>query len=311
MRLPLVLFAFSIALFAAPAAAHPGPHHDIERLTKLLLKDPTRVDWLMARAQAYRLDGQFLQALADLDRAAKLNGDVSLLALERGLSLAGLRRDPEAEAELTKHLTGPRPTAGGYGERAAIRERRGRKAEAVADLTAAIALVPKVDWYLARGRLQESLDRLDDAAKGYRDGLTQCSGAVALRLELLRLEISRGRFDLATDLIDEVLPQADLKTDWYLRRADVQNAAGKPKEAGDDRARALAEAERAVARRPTALRLLMRAKVFIALDQKEQAAADLQAALRKAPSLAEAADLLNRLERKTDTKGPVAPVTTP
>ena len=301
MRRALVLFTFLFAALATPTFAHPGLHHEIERLTKLIQKDPTRTDLLLARAQTYRLDKQYAKAIEDLDRAATLNADASQLALERGLSLSGLGRDDAAVLELTKHLAGSRPMANGYAERAAIRERRRQAAEAIDDWTAAIALVPKVDWYLARGRLQESLDRIDDAANGFREGLSRCTGAVPIRLELLRLEASRGNYEAAISLIDDVLPRAAVKTDWYLRRADVQTAAGKFDAACEDRRIALDEADRAVARRPTAQRLITRAKVLIALDNSTKAAADLKAALQKSPSLAEAEQLLRQIERKDDS----------
>ena len=80
MRHRLVILAFSITAYAAPASAHPGPYHDIERLTKLLASEPGRIDWLMERARAYRFVGQSTRALEDLDRAARLGGDALQIA---------------------------------------------------------------------------------------------------------------------------------------------------------------------------------------------------------------------------------------
>lgn len=297
-RAIIILTFASAAALTEGARAHPGPHHDIERLTKLLAKEPGRVDLLMDRARAYRFDGQAAQALKDLDRAASLNAEPSMIALERGLSLADLGRDSEAEIELTRHLHGPNPKASAYAQRAALRERDRRPDEAIGDYTAALALAADVEWYLRRGRLQESLGRLDDATAGYREGLARCGGAVAIRLEFLRLEMARAHFETATLLIDEALAQAEIKTEWYLRRAEVQAAAGRVEEAMRDRDRALGEADRAVARRPTALRLMARAKVLLEMGCADKAAADLQAALRKAPALIEAAQLLKDIERK-------------
>jgi tetratricopeptide (TPR) repeat protein len=287
-----------VATLTNTVRAHPGPHHDIERLTKFLAKEPDRVDLLIDRARAYRFDGQPAQALADLDRVERLGGDASMIALERGLALVDLRRDSEAEIALNKHLRGPHPKAQAYAVRAALRERDGRRDEAIRDYGAALALAADVEWYLQRGRLQVSLDRSNDAAAGYREGLARCGGAVAIRLELLELEISRRHFDAATRLIDEALAQADIKTDWYLRRAEVQVAADNAAAAARDRERALAEADRAVARRPTALRLVARAKVYVAMKDYPKATADLKVALRKAPTLVEAADLLKTIDGK-------------
>src|SRR5262245_33865386 len=103
-RAILVLSLAFIAAHTDAARAHPGPHHDIERLTKLLAREPGRVDLLMDRARAYRFDGLPARALDDLVRAAQLKGDASDIALERGLALADLKRDSEAEIEFTKHI---------------------------------------------------------------------------------------------------------------------------------------------------------------------------------------------------------------
>ena len=295
------------SILAAPAIAHPGPHHDIERLTIALHTEPNRVDLLLQRGEAYRLDGQLRASLADFDRVGKLAGRSGVLSLERGLTFSAMRRDSEAETELTHHLNGPHPKAVAFAERAIIRQRDHRTKEAIGDYTAAIALVPNIDWYLTRGRLQESLCSFEDAANGYIDGLSRCGGAVAIRLELLRLEIMRRHYDSATKLIDEALAQAEIKSDWYLRRAEIQSAAGKSDEAARDRARALSDAERAVSRRPTALRLLARAKARIALNQNEKAVADLQTALQKTPSLSEATGLLASLRRNSNEKGQGTP----
>lgn len=290
--------------------AHEGPHHDIERLTTQLAAAPNRADWRIARARAFRLDGQFSKALEDLDLAAASGGEASLIAFERGLTYSADRRDEQAERELTKHLSGSSPRASGYAERAVVRERNGRANEAIDDFSAAIALAPKVEWYCARGRLQKSIGRPADAADGLRNGMAKCNGAVAIRLDLLELETARGRIDVATSLIDDVLPQADVKTEWYLRRAVVQDAGGNADQAAADRAQALAEAERAVARRPTAQRLLMRAKAFVALHQVDNAVVDLRAALRRSPSLVEAKQLLEQLAERPAAETPT-PATLP
>lgn len=303
----IAILAFAcVAALSVEVRAHPGPHHDIERLTKLLAREPGRVDLLVDRARAYRFDGQAAHALDDLDRAARLNGDTSVIALERGLALTELGRDSEAEAELTKHLRESNPKASAYAQRAALRERGGRPVEAIRDYTAALALAADVEWYLRRGRLHESQGRLDDAAAGFREGLARCTGAVAIRLELLRLETTQGRFEIATQLIDEAIAQAEIKTDWLLRRAEVHTAAGNAQAAARDRDLALAEADRAVARRPTALRLLGRAKVLMAMGREDKATADLQAAMRKAPALVEAAELLATIQGKVNASVPNA-----
>ncbi len=284
--------------------AHPGAHDEARELSDALAKEPDRIDLRLRRGECYRQEGRLADSLADFDRVRQLAGESRVVSLERGLTLSAMRRDEEAEAELTDYLSTANPRAIAYAERAQVRRRHHRIAEAIDDYASAIALRPNVEWYVTRGRLQESLGKLEDAAKGYRDGLSRCDGAVAIRLELIRLESSRNHFDDAIALIDGILSQADVKTDWYLRRAEINAAAGRPDDAGRDRALAWAEADRAVARRPTATRLIARAKVAIALDRRDRAAADLKAALRKGPAQAEAMALLKSIEDQETPKGP-------
>ena len=62
------------------------------------------------------------------------------------------------------------------------------------------------------------------------------------------------------------------------------------------RAQALAECNRAFAKRPTALHRVARAKVYLALGQLEAAKEDLRLAVQAAPRFTEAQDLLKKLE---------------
>ena len=111
-------------------------------------------------------------------------------------------------------------------ERSSIASARsGRSAEAIADYTAALELEPRVELYLERGELLEAQGRLEEAAQGYRAGLEATHGALLMRLALIRVETARGRHAEALALVDEQLARAGVKTDWYLRRAEVLAAA--------------------------------------------------------------------------------------
>lgn len=208
------------------AGAHPGPHHDIERLTAAIASEPTNLELYVERARNYRLDGNFAESLADCDRASALDSDQRGVWLERGLTLSAMRREAQAEDELSRFCESGAPTHEALAERGRIRERAGRSQPALADYAAALALDGNVQLYLDRGRLQESLGLLDDAASGYREGLAHRRGAATLRLALLRVEIAREKYDAALELIDESLGRSPVKTHWHLQRAEVFDAAG-------------------------------------------------------------------------------------
>jgi tetratricopeptide (TPR) repeat protein len=173
----------------------------------------------------------------------------------------------------------------------------------VADYAAALAAQPEIDWYVERGLLQESLGLLPDAAQGYRDGLARVGDAVVLELALIRVESARGRYDAARQIVDRQLAQAPVKTDWYLRRADLQEAGGNALQARQDRERALEEANQALERNATGIHLLSRARAQAALGRTDDARRDLQVVLQKSPRFTEARELLDELGGANDGKG--------
>lgn len=281
-----------------PALAHPGLHHEIERVTEALRRSPDRIDLLIERAHIYRLDDQPTASLLDLRHARTLDHDNPRIACELGFTLSAMGRDEEADAELTACLDVVTGHAAALAERGRVRSRTGRPAAAIEDFSAALRRRDDVDVYIARGRLQESMGRWQDAAVGYRTGLERMHGAVVLRLALIRVETARGRYDAALDLIDEVLPTVHVKTHWLLRRAEILDAAGRTQQAHAERRRALIEADRALTRRATAINRFARAKVYVAMGKRAEAVGDLNAAIARSPGFAEAKELLRTLERK-------------
>jgi len=290
------------AVVATAGQAHPGLHHDITAATQAIEKEPGRADLYVDRAFLERLDEELDLALADLDQARKLDAANVRVAAERGMTLSALRRDREADLELTRFITGG-GTAPTFAERAAVRERLGRHKESIADFGSAIALRPDVEYYVARGSLQESIGDLAGAAAGYRDGRAKLGNAVTLDLALIRVETARKRYAAAIALIDEQMGRAPVKTEWYLRRADVLAAAGRAKDARADRESALREADAAVARSGSGLTLYSRAKVQAALGRVEGAKHDLEQVLEKSPRFAEAREMLANLATADNDKG--------
>lgn len=286
----------AISFFSRSAAAHPGVHHDIERVTAALSKDPENVTLLIERGYLNRLDGNYEASLRDLGAAEKLAPDNASVWAHRGMTLASLKRYDEADAELTRFLESGSGSSAAFAERARVRKETGRKEAAIEDYTAAIRLDPNVDLYVERGRLQDGLGRAEEAATGYREGVLRLGNAVILIDALIRCEMRQGKTDEALKLINEQLEKAAVKTDWYLLRAEVFEQTGDHMEVLSDLNLAMAEADQALRRRNTAINLLSRAKVLIALGRMSEAREDLQRAVDKSPRFAEASRLLSSLE---------------
>ena len=280
--------------------AHPGLHHDIARATEAIEKEPGRADPYVDRAFLERLDDQLEGALADLDQAERLDPGNLRAAAERGMTLSALRQDAQAERVLSRFLAAGTGSSPALAERAKVRERLGRPAEAVADYGAALALDPEIDWYMARGRLQEALGDLGAAAAGYRDGLQRVGDSVVLELALIRVETARGHDDAALELVDRQLAAAAVKTEWRLRRAELLELGGRAGEARAERDRALREAEAAVEQNATGIRLVSRARALASVGRIDEARRDLRLALDKSPRFTEARELLETLGAADD-----------
>ena len=293
-----VTFVIGGTVFAPTAAAHSDLDPDIEEITQRLTETPDRVDLLLKRGQLYRFNGKLNESLNDLEHAWLLDRTNQKVALERSYTLSALGHDTEAEAVLNdllkQELGGKRVFA--LVARAHILERTGRAELAIADFSSAIRLYPTVELYLARGHLQESLGKLKEADSGYQEGLTKLNHATILRKELIRVKIAQKQYKDALALIDQEAASSSGKTEWYMRRADILTAMGQTAASKLAKEKALEEANRTLARRPTAIHLMARAKVHYAMGDQEAAKRDLRMAVNKAPRFTEASDFLQKLE---------------
>jgi tetratricopeptide (TPR) repeat protein len=301
-RVVVVLCCFALVLslmgMVEPVAAHSDVDPEIAEVTAKLADQPDNVALLLRRGRLYRFNGHLIESLNDLERAWLLDQENRQVALARCRTLVALGREGEAEAALNQYLQGEAGVSRVVAlvERAHLYARTGRANLALADFSEALPLYPTVELYVARGHLQEEVGQLADAAAGYREGLSRLPHATILRRELIRVEIAQGHYSEALPLIDQELASAAVKTDWYLRRAEVLSALGQTAAADTARAQALAECNRAFAKRPTALHRVARAKVYLALGQLEAAKEDLRLAVQAAPRFTEAQDLLKKLE---------------
>lgn len=289
--------AFGWAGFVQLATAHPGFDPEIHELTEELTKDPNSVELLIRRGQVYRSYGKFSESLQDLEQAWLLDPENRTVALQRGLTLSAMGRNEDAEAALDYFLQEEvgQKRAFALAERAAIRARTGRPQLAVEDYTAVLVIQQTGELYLLRGKLQESLGRLEEAAVGYQEGIAKLGDSVLLKKALIEIRIAQGKLDQALVLIDEQITKTPVKIPWLLQRAAVLNQMGQGDAARITYEQALSEADRILGKRQTALNLLNRAKVLNAMGQREEAVRDLQEALQISPQFAAAKNLLQQL----------------
>ncbi|MCA9249970.1 MAG: hypothetical protein R3E58_00080 [Phycisphaerae bacterium] len=279
--------------------AHPGAHHDIERVSRLIEAEPERAELWVERAHHRRLAGEYDAALEDLNQAERLapgNWDVSA---HRGLTLARMGKGQEAEIELTRFLEHTSGTAAAFVERARIRHASGRVEAGISDLTASLELSRDIGVYLQRGAWQESLERWDDAANGYQEALEFFGSLGSLQRAQIRVELARGNRDKALSIVDSAIATARSKVPWLLQRAAVLDAMEKFDEARRERLAALDEINRILQKKITAIQLVLRAEVYIALNQAADARRDLELVLKNSPNYYPAQELLSKLDGQT------------
>ena len=294
-----LLLMLSPTVDVTTAIAHSGMDPEIDKITHELEENPENVELLLKRGRLYRSNGKFSDSLQDLDLAEELDPDNREITFQRGFTLSALGRDNEAEVALDQYLEkasgGKHLTA--LVERAHIRARTGQAALAINDFNSAISRHPVMALYLARSELYESLGHLEEAASGYREGLSRVGNATLLKKGLIRVETTRKRYDEVLRLIDEELDRASVKTEWHMRRAEVLSSMGKDQAAQSAHQEALAEANRVLGKRVTATHLVARAKVYLAMGQLEKGKHELRLAVQRAPRFAEARDMLKKLEK--------------
>jgi len=287
-----------LIIFSLPIKAHDA---DIVELSNRIASEPDRDGLLLERAQLYRLNGQLGSAMADLDALRAAGPDDPKVSMERALTLSALGRDAAAETILNNLIDGQTGELrwAALSERAVIRGRNNELSLAIEDLNEVIGVQPALQLYLTRGSFQERLGDLTAAAAGYRAGLAKLGvNTLVLKERLIAVEIARGNYAAALDLVEDEIARVPVKTPWLLRRAELLDLMGWPQQAEVTRREALDEANRVLARRSTAINRLARAKAYIALDKNDDANCDLQLIVEQAPQLKEAQDLLADVQWK-------------
>jgi tetratricopeptide (TPR) repeat protein len=293
-----VVLAVAAALLGTGAAgAHAGVSSEIAALTQKIEQAPNDVGLRLARAALLRRQGDLESAMADLRVVEHRDPASRPLMLERALTRKELGNLRGALADLDRYLGSGPPRSDALVARAELYAARGELERARADYDAAVQRAATPELVLSRGRIDEALGKLERAAKGYEEGLTKLGGALVVQLALIRVERARGRFPRALGLVTELVEASPAKADWLLLRAEIHDQARQPANARRDRLRALAELDRALATRPTALKRLSRAKAYLALGRAREARIDLDRVVRQAPRLEEARALLAETER--------------
>ncbi len=289
----------AIAVWSGSASAHPGEDERLKQLSIRIQAAPDDVELRILHADAAIRAGHPARALAQARRITALAPDEIETHRIRAEALRAHKKDAQAlrayDAYLDVVPAGPRKGKA-HAARARIHLDADELDRARADYDAALEHVITPDLVLERGRLDETRDRLGDAAAGYRAGLERLGPAVTIQLALAHVELRREQPRAALEIVDALLDRDRGRSDWVLLRADVLDQLDQPLAALFHRVAALALAHRALHRRDISLHRLAVARAEFALGRRAQAQHQLDRVLKASPDLHPATELQRRIQ---------------
>ena len=239
-----------LAAWSWPAHAHDGIAGQIARLTAQIKNAPADASLRLRRGELHRVNRQWREALADLDRAKQLDASLRRVDLARAHVFLDSSRHAEAVAAADRYLSHDPDHLDALLIRARARVILRRFTAAADDFTRIIRSRPLPDFYLERARAQRASgpDGLAPALRGLDQGLARIGSIVTVELEALDLERVLRQFDRAIARIDRLAAQSARKEQWLARRGAVLEQAGRRDEARASYAAAIAAAEQLPAR---------------------------------------------------------------
>ena len=241
-----IILAFVLLGLAANAFAHGEVHDRINALTAEIARAPSNAPLYFQRAELYRIDGDFTNALTDLNRAAEVDPSLRRVDFCRGRVLFEADRPQEALAPLNKYLANRPDDSEAFMTRARVLRKIGNYKPAAEDYTTAIqqAHTASPELFIERADSFRGLGKLEEAIRGLDEGIRKMGPLVTLQLPAIDLEVALKRYDAALARIDTVMARLQRKETWLMRRAEVLKQAGREEEAKKNYRDALAALDR-------------------------------------------------------------------
>ncbi len=235
MRFPKVvsLLTLAVSFAAANAFSHGDVHERIVALTDQIARTPTNASLYFQRADLYRVDGDWTNALIDLNHVARLDRSLKRVDFMRGLVQHEAGQPQAALAPLNRYLSDKPPDREAYIVRARVLAKLGRHSGAVDDFTTAIKGGGTVnpELFIERSASLRAMGKLEEAVRGLDEGIRKLGPLVTLELPAVDLELALKNYDSALARIDAVTARLQRKETWLVRRAEILRTAGREDEA--------------------------------------------------------------------------------
>jgi len=151
--------AFALLFVEARLPAHDGLAEQIAAVSAQIAASPARPELFVKRAELYRATRQYPQALADLDRATRLDPALAAADLVRTYLSLDTGDFRSAAGAATRFLTRQPGHVGALIARARAFAKLGRVADATADFTRALEAQPQPDLYVERAHRDDRRPR--------------------------------------------------------------------------------------------------------------------------------------------------------
>ncbi len=221
-------------LAAGPIAAHGPIHEQIEALSARIDRDPRNAGLYLRRGELWGADGKLEAALADFERAERLDPALAVVDMARGRAFFRAGRLVPARKALDRFLAGSdEHHPGASAMRARVLVQLGDFRGAAHDYERAIAgwERPKPEFYVERARAHAALGEREQALRGLDDGIAKLGPVVSLQLPAIELELACGRHEAALARVEAAAAGAPRREAWLARRGEILERAGRAADA--------------------------------------------------------------------------------
>ena len=235
VRFPKLISTLALAcgFIATPAFAHGDLHPRILEITGQIQRAPTNALLYFQRAELYRIDGDFTNALTDLNTVARLDRSLKRVDFLRGQVQLDAGQPQSALTPLNRYLADQPSDSEAYTVRARVLAKLERPAAAIEDFTTAIKLstTPSPELFIERAAAWRVLGQPQEALRGLDEGIRRLGPIVTLQLPAMDAELALKKTDAALARTDTVMARLQRKETWFVRRAEILRGAGREAEA--------------------------------------------------------------------------------
>jgi tetratricopeptide (TPR) repeat protein len=276
VRLSKIIVAMTLlcGFTAQQAWSHGDVHPRINEFTEQIKRSPNNALLYFQRAELYRMDGDYTNALADLNQVAQLDRKLKRVDFLRGQVQLDAGQPQAAIGPLNRYLADQPADAEAYTVRARVLLKLNRPAPAIEDFTHAIRLssTPNPELYIERATAWRSMGKPEEAIRGLDEGIRRLGPIVTLQLPAVDAELALKRTDAALARIDTVMTRLQRKETWLVRRAEILRDANREQEARTNYFAALEAINRLPpAHRGTRMTLDLESRIRTALSPGELA----------------------------------------